>query len=219
MPKDNKGHKWLSKLAVGCLWTLSGLCWVVLAHLNPFFWCVAIGMMDMVALRASCCGLGEATRGHDVVVPFVHAAVKSCDPSAEPNLPEPATRMCPAQTRWLPHQQRAGGECSRANMLIAGTPETLTVFRIQTKRISRRRNVGTEAAVTMVIWKRTCRHVRSCCPATELPPGLQREHSSCRSVLSSGLSGHTCGKLLFCCGRTLVCVRPQRASACWRSHP
>ena len=76
--------------------------------LEPRFFGVVIGMfLGMVALHASCCGLGEATRGHDVVVPFVHAAVKSCDPSAEPNLPEPATRMCPAQTRWLPHQQGA----------------------------------------------------------------------------------------------------------------
>ena len=53
----------------------------------------------------------------------------------------------------------------------------------------------------MVIWKRTRRHVRWCCPASELPPGLQREHSLCKSVLSSGLSGRTCRKLLFCCGR------------------
>ena len=45
------------------------------------------------------------------------------------------------------------------------------------------------------------------------------EHSSCRTVLSSGLSGRTYGKLLFCCGRPLVCVRLQRAPARWRSQP
>ena len=32
--RRTSGHKWLSKLEVGCLWTLSGFCWAVLAHLN-----------------------------------------------------------------------------------------------------------------------------------------------------------------------------------------
>ena len=120
MPKDNK---WPQMVVETCSRVFVDAVRFVLGcagPLEPLFSLLPFGM-GMVALHASCCGLGEATRGHDVVVHFVHAAVKSCDPCAEPNMLGPATRMCPAQTRWLPHQQGAGGECSRANMLVAGT--------------------------------------------------------------------------------------------------
>ena len=41
------------------------------------------GSLDMGASHATCCAVGEATRGHNAVATLVHAAAQSCDCTAE----------------------------------------------------------------------------------------------------------------------------------------
>ena len=158
------------------------------------------------------------------------------------------TRMCPTQTcsrqpqtmpsQCLniafrsPHEQGAAGKCSRAKVLpnhvvcrLQVHTKTLTVFRIQTKRISRRRNVGTEPAVLQAQspWKYgnapASMFARIALPETSLLTPCRASTPRAGECSLFGLSGRTCCKLLFRCGRPLVRVHPQRPSACWRSQP
>ena len=45
--------------------------------------CEPSGSLDTGATHATCCALGEATRGHNAVTALVHAAAQSCDCTAE----------------------------------------------------------------------------------------------------------------------------------------
>ena len=51
------------------------------------------GPLDLGAVRAACCALGEATRGHNAVTTLTHAAAQSCDAEMEvPGLTPDCTR-------------------------------------------------------------------------------------------------------------------------------
>ena len=57
--------------------------------------------------HATCCALGEATRGHNAVTALVHAAAQSCDCIAEGEVPglipgTDPTHFCPSATRTPP---------------------------------------------------------------------------------------------------------------------
>ena len=45
------------------------------------------GSLDTGAAHATCCSLGEATRGHNAVTALVHDAAQSCDCTAETEVP------------------------------------------------------------------------------------------------------------------------------------
>ena len=42
------------------------------------------GSLDTGAAHATCCAVGEATRGHNAVTTLMHAAAQSCDCEQEP---------------------------------------------------------------------------------------------------------------------------------------
>ena len=56
------------------------------------------GSLDTGAAHATCCAVGEATRGHNAVTTLVHAAAQSCDCTAEMEVPGliPGTDLRPA---------------------------------------------------------------------------------------------------------------------------
>ena len=118
---------------------------------------------------------------------------------------EPMTRTCPTQT---PHEQGTAGKCSRAKVLpdhvvcrLQAHTKTLTVFRIQTKRISPRRNVGTEQAVLQapcrvstsragacsLFWPFWAHLLRIAFPLR--PPARPRASSACLSLLALSALG------------------------------
>ena len=56
------------------------------------------GILDTGSAHASCCALGEATRGHNAVSSLLHAAAQQCDHTAEMEVPGliPGTDLRPA---------------------------------------------------------------------------------------------------------------------------
>ena len=56
------------------------------------------GVLDTGAAHASCCALGEATRGHNAVSSLIHAAAQQCDHTSEMEVPGliPGTDLRPA---------------------------------------------------------------------------------------------------------------------------
>ena len=87
------------------------------------------GILDTGAAHASCCALGEATRGHNAVSSLLHAAAQQCDHTAEMEVPGliPGTDLRPADilTSALgnaytaldvsicsPHAGEAGADCT-----------------------------------------------------------------------------------------------------------
>ena len=56
------------------------------------------GILDTGAAHASCCALGEATRGHNAVSSLIHAAAQQCDHTSEMEVPGliPGTDLRPA---------------------------------------------------------------------------------------------------------------------------
>ena len=68
------------------------------------------GSFDTGAAHATCCAVGEATRGHNAVTTLVHAAAQSCDCTAEMEVPgltpggdlRPADVLCPGQLLHRP---------------------------------------------------------------------------------------------------------------------
>ena len=56
--------------------------------------------LDTGAAHATCCAVGEATRGHNVVTALVHAAAQSCDCTAE--IEVPGIIHCPRHLDLLP---------------------------------------------------------------------------------------------------------------------
>ena len=88
------------------------------------------GSLDTGAAHATCCALGEATRGHNAVTALVHAAAQSCDCTAETEVPGliPGTDLRPADVLTSapgnsytaldisicsPHAQQARSDCTR----------------------------------------------------------------------------------------------------------
>ena len=66
------------------------------------------GTLDTGAAHASCCALGEATRGHNAVSSLIHAAALQCDHTSEMEVPGliPGTDLRPAD---IPHL--GSGQC------------------------------------------------------------------------------------------------------------
>ena len=88
------------------------------------------GSLDTGAAHATCCALGEATRGHNAVTALVHAAAQFCDCTAEMEVPGliPGTDLRPADVLTSdlgnshtaldisicsPHAQQAGSDCTQ----------------------------------------------------------------------------------------------------------
>ena len=75
-------------------------CWLGCAGLAEPITCAACnsGILDTGAVHASCCALGEATRGHNAVSSLLHAAAQQCDHSSEMEVPGliPGTDLRPA---------------------------------------------------------------------------------------------------------------------------
>ena len=91
------------------------------------------GILDTGAAHASCCALGEATRGHNAVSSLLHAAAQQCDHTAEMEVPGliPGTDLRPADilTSALgnaytaldvsicsPHASEAGADCTQSRV-------------------------------------------------------------------------------------------------------
>ena len=91
------------------------------------------GILDTGAAHASCCALGEATRGHNAVSSLLHAAAQQCDHTAEMEVPGliPGTDLRPADilTSALgnaytaldvsicsPHASEAGADCTQSKV-------------------------------------------------------------------------------------------------------
>ena len=183
------------------------------------------GTLDTGAAHASCCALGEATRGHNAVSSLIHAAALQCDHTSEMEVPGliPGTDLRPADvlTSALgnaytaldvsicsPHALEAGIDCTQSRVSaklehygphlaallrqnITYTPivwsaygrphaDTLTVLRSLSKSIARKRNIASaevvfhrlHSSITLEIWRRSARQIRTCWPVTELPPSL-----------------------------------------------
>ena len=71
------------------------------------------GSLDTGAALATCCAVGEATRGHNAVTSLVHAAAQSCDYTAEMEVLGliPGTDL--DISIWSPHAQQAGADCTQ----------------------------------------------------------------------------------------------------------
>ena len=91
------------------------------------------GILDTGAAHASCCALGEATRGHNAVSSLIHAAAQQCDHTSEMEVPGliPGTDLRPADvlTSALgnaytaldvsicsPHASEAGVDCTQSRV-------------------------------------------------------------------------------------------------------
>ena len=91
------------------------------------------GILDAGAAHASCCALGEATRGHNAVSSLIHAAAQQCDHTSEMEVPGliPGTDLRPADvlTSALgnaytaldvsicsPHALEAGTDCTQSRV-------------------------------------------------------------------------------------------------------
>ena len=91
------------------------------------------GVLDTGAAHASCCALGEATRGHNAVSSLIHAAAQQCDHTSEMEVPGliPGTDLRPADvlTSALgnaytaldvsicsPHALEAGTDCTQSRV-------------------------------------------------------------------------------------------------------
>ena len=183
------------------------------------------GILDTGAAHASCCALGEATRGHNAVSSLIHAAAQQCDHTSEMEVPGliPGTDLRPADilTSALgiaytaldvsicsPHASEAGTDCTQSRVEakleyygphlaallrqnISYTPivwsaygrphpNTLTVLRSLSKSIARKRNIASaevvfhwlHSSITLEIWRRSARQIRTCWPVTDLPANL-----------------------------------------------
>ena len=92
------------------------------------------GLTDSGAAHATCCALGEATRGHNAATTLIHAAAQSCDHTTEMEVPGliPGTDLRPADvlTSTLgnahtaldisicsPHALPAGPDCSQSRLV------------------------------------------------------------------------------------------------------
>ena len=183
------------------------------------------GILDTGAAHASCCALGEATRGHNAVSSLIHAAAQQCDHTSEMEVPVliPGTDLRPADilTSALgnaytaldvsicsPHALEAGTDCTQSRVEakleyygphlaallrqnISYTPivwsaygrphpDTLTVLRSLSKSIARKRNIASaevvfhrlHSSITLEIWRRSARQIRTRWPVTDLPANL-----------------------------------------------
>ena len=91
------------------------------------------GVLDTGAAHASCCALGEATRGHNAVSSLIHAAAQQCDHTSEMEVPGfiPGTDLRPADvltsalgTAYTaldvsicsPHALEAGTDCTQSRV-------------------------------------------------------------------------------------------------------
>ena len=78
------------------------------------------GILDTGAAHASCCALGEATRGHNAVSSLIHAAAQQCDHTSEMEVPGliPGTDLRPADilTSALGNAYTALSPGSRPNL-------------------------------------------------------------------------------------------------------
>ena len=91
------------------------------------------GILDTGAAHASCCALGEATRGHNAVSSLLHAAAQQCDHTAEMEVPGliPGTDLRPADiltsavgnaytaldvSICSPHASEAGADCTQSKV-------------------------------------------------------------------------------------------------------
>ena len=91
------------------------------------------GILDTGAAHASCCALGEATRGHNAVTSLLHAAAQQCDHTSEMEVPGliPGIDLRPADvlTSALgnaytaldvsicsPHALEAGTDCTQSRV-------------------------------------------------------------------------------------------------------
>ena len=91
------------------------------------------GILDTGAAHASCCALGEATRGHNAVSSLIHAAAQQCDHTSEMEVPGliPGTDLRPVDvlTSALgnaytaldvsvcsPHASEAGTDCTQTRV-------------------------------------------------------------------------------------------------------
>ena len=164
------------------------------------------GILDTGAAHASCCTLGEATRGHNAVSSLIHAAAQQCDHTSEMEVPGliPGTDLRPADILT----SAAGTDCTQsrveAKLEYYGThlaallrqnisytpivwsaygrphPDTLTVLRSLSKSIARKRNIASaevvfhrlQSSITLEIWRRSARQIRTCWPVTDLPANL-----------------------------------------------
>ena len=74
--------------------------WGCAGPLDPCMACAGCqcGLLDSSAAHATCCALGEATRGHIEATALIHAAAQSCDHTAEVEVPGliPGTDLRPA---------------------------------------------------------------------------------------------------------------------------
>ena len=183
------------------------------------------GILDTGEAHASCCALGEATRGHNAVSSLIHAAAQQCDHTSELEVPGliPGTVLRPDDvlTSALgnaytaldvsicsPHASEAGVDCTQSRVeaklehygphlpallrqnisyiLIVWSaygrphPDTLTVLRSLSKSIARKRNIASaevvfhrlHSSITLEIWRRSARQIRTCWPVTDLPANL-----------------------------------------------
>ena len=173
------------------------------------------GILDTGAAHASCCALGEATRGHNAASSLIHAAAQQCDHTSEMEVPGTDLRPADVLTSALgnaytgldvsicsPHALEAGTDCTQSRveakleyygphlpaLLRQNTPivwsaygrphlDTLTVLRSLSKSIARKRNIASaevvfhrlHSSITLEIWRRSARQIRTCWPVTDLP--------------------------------------------------
>ena len=91
------------------------------------------GILDTGAAHASCCALGEATRGHNAVSSLIHAAAQQCDHTSEMEVSGliPGTDLRPADVLTsalgnaytaldvsicCPHASEAGVDCTQSRV-------------------------------------------------------------------------------------------------------
>ena len=177
------------------------------------------GILDTGAAHASCCALGEATRGHNAVSSLIHAAAQQCDHTPEMEIPGliPGTDLRPADvlTSALgnaytaldvsicsPHALEAGTDCTQSRVEakleyygshlaallrqnISYTPIVcgVTFLRSLSKSIARKRKIASaevvfhrlHSSITLEIWRRSARQIRTCWPVTDLPANLDMD--------------------------------------------
>ena len=82
------------------------------------------GSLGSGAAHATCCALGEATRGHTALTALIHAAAQSCDHTAETEVPGlvPGTDLRPADVHTSalcnsPQAQQPGPDCTRSRLV------------------------------------------------------------------------------------------------------
>ena len=196
-----KAHTRLAELGAAevdhtCLWRLNPHHGPVLDSEPVLCAACQAGSLDTGAARAPCCALGEATRGHNAVTALIHAAAQFCDHTAETEVTGLNLRQADVLTSALgnAHTALEISFCSPARTAswprlrpIPSSPGHIDRFAAPSKSIARKRNfVSAEvvlqrlhSSVTLEIWKRSARQVRSCWPLAALPAPL---HPDLRSL-------------------------------------